>query len=146
MNSNSTSVHEPSAQKDTSLVQAIYTSRSLIKEDEQSEILVECREKNPNNNVTGVLVSHEEKFLQVLEGPASYIHTLIGKIEQDPRHTEFHLIGISPISHRNFSDWSMAALSLDPMRFTQLVDDCMARGNEALENIRDFLCYGTWKK
>ena len=146
MNNNSTSAHDPSVQKVTSLVQAIYTSRSLIGEDQQSQLLAECRVKNPKNDVSGVLVSHDEKFLQVLEGPASHIRTLIGKIEKDPRHTEFHVIGINPISQRNFPDWSMASLSLDPMRFTQLVDDCMAGGNEALENIRDFLCYGIWKK
>ena len=142
MNNNLTSTHDSSVQKDTKLVQAIYTSRSLISEDQQSQLLAECREKNPKNDVTGVLVSHEEKFLQVLEGPASNIRTLIGKIEKDSRHTEFHLIGISPISHRNLSDWSMAALSLDPMRFTQLVNDCMTGENKALEKIRDFLCYG----
>ena len=142
MNNNLTSTHDPSVQKDTSLVQAIYTSRSLISEDQKSQLLAECREKNPKNDVTGVLVSHEEKFLQVLEGPASHIRTLIGKIEKDSRHTEFHLIGISPISHRNLSDWSMAAVNLDPMRFTQLVNDCMTGENKALEKIRDFLCYG----
>ena len=142
MNNNLTSTHDSSVQKDTNLVQAIYTSRSLISEDQQSQLLAECREKNPKNDVTGVLVSHEEKFLQVLEGPASNIRTLIGKIEKDSRHTEFHLIGISSISHRNLSDWSMAALSLDPMRFTQLVNDCMTGENKALEEIRDFLCYG----
>jgi len=143
MNNNLTSTSDPSEQKDTSLVQAIYTSRSLISEDQQSELLAQCREKNPKNDVSGVLVSHEQKFLQVLEGPASYIRTLIGKIEKDSRHTDFHLIGISPISHRNFSDWSMAALSLDPMNFTQLVDDCMTGDDKALKSIRDFLCYGT---
>ena len=142
MSNNLTSTHDPSIQKDTSLVQAIYTSRSLISEDQQSQLLAECREKNPKNDVTGVLVSHEEKFLQVLEGPASHIRTLIGRIEKDSRHTEFHLIDISPISHRNLSDWSMAALSLDPMHFTQLVNDCMTGENKALEKIRDFLCYG----
>ena len=142
MNNNLTSTHDPSVENDTSLVQAIYTSRSLISDDQQSQLLAECREKNPKNDVTGVLVSHEEKFLQVLEGPASHIRTLIGKIEKDSRHTEFNLIGISPVSDRNFSDWSMAALSLDPMRFTQLVNDCMTGENKALENIRDFLCYG----
>ena len=142
MSNNLTSTHDSSVQKDTNLVQAIYTSRSLISEDEQSQLLAECREKNPKNDVTGVLVSHEEKFLQVLEGPASHIRTLIGKIEKDSRHTEFHLIGISSISHRNLSDWSMAALNLDPMRFTQLVNDCMTGENKALEEIRDFLCYG----
>jgi len=142
MNNNLTSAHDSSVQKDTNLVQAIYTSRSLISEDQQSQLLAECREKNPKNDITGVLVSHEQKFLQVLEGPESNIRTLIGKIEKDSRHTEFHLIGISPISHRNLSDWSMAALSLDPMRFTQLVNDCMTGENKALEKIRDFLCYG----
>ena len=142
MNNNLTSTHDSSVQKDTNLVQAIYTSRSLISEDQQSQLLAECREKNPKNDVTGVLVSHEEKFLQVLEGPASHIRTLIGRIEKDSRHTEFHLIDISPISHRNLSDWSMAAVNLDPMRFTQLVNDCMTGENKALEKIRDFLCYG----
>jgi len=142
MNNNLTSTHDSSEQKDTSLVQAIYTSRSLIDEDQQTQLLSECRSKNPKNDVSGVLVSHEEKFLQVLEGPESHIRELIGKIEKDSRHTEFHLIGISPVSNRNFSDWSMAALSLDPMIFTQLVNDCMTGDNKALEKIRDFLCYG----
>jgi len=142
MSNNLTSTHDSSVQKDMNLVQAIYTSRSLISEDQQSQLLAECREKNPKNDITGVLVSHEQKFLQVLEGPASNIRTLIGKIEKDSRHTEFHLIGISPISHRNLSDWSMAAVNLDPMRFTQLVNDCMTGENKALEKIRDFLCYG----
>jgi hypothetical protein len=126
------------------LMRLIYRSRSLVDEAGEQDILKASQRNNPALNVTGVLVSHSNWFLQVLEGPAININKLLKTIKSDPRHSDFFVISTSAITKRNFEDWSMASVSMDPLRFTQLVKECMNGGERALEEVRDFLCYGRW--
>jgi len=126
------------------LMCVIYRSRSLVGEDGEQEILKSAHRNNPALNITGVLVSNSGWFLQVLEGPGMKVKKLLNKIEADTRHSDFYVISKRAIDKRNFQEWSMASVSVDQLRFGQLVKESLSGGNQGLEEVRNFLCYGKW--
>ena len=138
------SVEEINRAIEEQLMCVIYRSRSLIDEGGEQEILKVAQRNNPDLDVTGVLISNSGWFLQVLEGPGMKVKKLLNKIEADTRHADFYVISKRAIDKRNFKEWSMASVSMDPLRFTQLVKDCINGGNQALDEVRNFLCFGKW--
>ena len=92
------------------LVAVVYVSSSSrpMREDEILEILRVARINNEKLDVTGMLLYREGNFLQVLEGPASAIDSMIQKIKRDPRHQGVILMSRKNIDERQFADWSMA--------------------------------------
>jgi hypothetical protein len=92
------------------LVAAVYVSASprLLQEEEILEILRVAREKNEKLDITGMLLYREGNFLQVLEGPASAVDSLLATIKRDPRHNGFILMSRKKIDERQFGEWSMA--------------------------------------
>jgi len=142
---NSSSVDQTSTADEGHLTRVIYRSRSLMEEGGEKEILDACKKKNPLIDVTGVLVSHGGWFLQVLEGPSSNIKKLVKVIEADPRHADFLVISTTTVNKRDFKDWSMASVTVDELRFNELIQQCRDGNNEAIGQVRDFLFYGKWQ-
>ena len=54
--------------------------------------------------------------MQLLEGEESAVNSLYRKIEKDRRHTEIKLLLKEPITHRNFSNWTMGFKSIDKLK------------------------------
>ena len=50
------------------------------------DIIASSKKNNPDEDVTGCLLSGSNSFLQLLEGPAEYINTRYSKITRDNRH------------------------------------------------------------
>lgn len=69
--------------------------------------------KNEKAGITGVLLMSGDRFLQVLEGPASFVNELYCKIVADSRHRKVELISYESIPTTFFPDWSMKLLNLD---------------------------------
>jgi hypothetical protein len=92
------------------IVAAVYVSAAtdLFREDEILEILRLARLNNEKLDITGMLLYREGNFLQVLEGPASAVDSLIQKIKRDPRHQGLILMSRKKIDERQFADWRMA--------------------------------------
>jgi len=67
---------------------------------------------NAKNGLTGLLIAHQNWFLQVLEGPAERVMTLYGVILSDTRHLDVTLVSAGPIPTRNFYNWKMCARRL----------------------------------
>lgn len=89
--------------------QIVYVSTSLGLNIESiaESILQSSRENNAALGVTGVLLSSDGAFFQVLEGPRDVVEALYNKIARDPRH-----IGITRIMSRDlptpmFDGWAM---------------------------------------
>lgn len=72
-----------------------------------AELVTECRVKNRKVGVTGMLMSEDDKFLQVLEGPEYLVRDLMSLIERDPRHDQVKVLAEEQITTRRFPDWSM---------------------------------------
>ena len=83
-------------------------------------ILNESRANNKKNEITGMLLYLQERFIQVLEGDEKVVNELYEEIRKDPRHKKVTLIleGNSP--HRLFKDWSMGFKKISESDFTKL--------------------------
>ena len=92
------------------LVAAVYVSSATtrLREDEILEILRVARQNNERLDITGMLLYREGNFLQVLEGPASAVDSLLQEIRRDPRHHGLILMSRKGIEERQFGDWRMA--------------------------------------
>lgn len=98
------------------LIHCAYTSVLApdYSEAELVPILTKARRTNATLQATGILLSHQRSFFQVLEGPRSRIDALYERISGDPRHTAVTQLVNEPISERSFRDWTMGLLEPTP--------------------------------
>jgi hypothetical protein len=92
----------------------IYFSRQAFPEraDIDHEVGLIIRASIANNrslDVTGLLLVHQDWFVQVLEGGHEKVQTLYGKIAQDRRHAGATVIAAGAADGREFGDWNMCA-------------------------------------
>jgi hypothetical protein len=92
------------------LAVAVYVSSAVrpLTEDEILDILRVSRQNNERLGVTGMLLYRDGNFLQVLEGPASVVDSLIQRIRRDPRHDGVILMSRKNTEERQFQESSMA--------------------------------------
>lgn len=76
-----------------------------------TSLLEQSREKNARLGITGILVYHDKKFMQLLEGNRTDIFSLYETIYLDERNRQNHLLWDAPIANRSFADWSMAFIT-----------------------------------
>ncbi|MFA0961158.1 BLUF domain-containing protein [Roseivirga sp. BDSF3-8] len=77
------------------------------------QILSACIRNNKKQDITGVLLYSEQKFVQYLEGDYKTIMSLYDKIKLDQRHSNAVLISSGPITDRTFPSWQMGCKKLD---------------------------------
>jgi hypothetical protein len=112
----------------------IYASRftarfPLEREDQDYMINAIIRTSTRNNRaagVTGLLLTHRRMALQVLEGPQDAVAATYERILKDPRHEAATLIAMGPAQAREFGDWGLLTLRVNPGDNT-LVDAMDAR-------------------
>jgi hypothetical protein len=85
------------------------------------DILAASRTRNAQAGITGALLASHGCFVQVLEGSAGAVTSLMEKIERDPRHGGIRRIPDARADRRLFADWSMYFGRLDQ------VDAALAR-------------------
>lgn len=71
-------------------------------------ILAESQRNNDRDGLTGALVAHGDRYLQIIEGRPSSLDSLLRRLEQDNRHKEVEVIDRRPVERRQFEDWAMA--------------------------------------
>ncbi|WP_052417217.1 BLUF domain-containing protein [Cellvibrio mixtus] len=82
-------------------------------------IVEDSRINNEKNGLTGVMLFNSGNFMQLLEGEDSTVDALYKKIEKDRRHTEVKLLLREPITHRNFSNWTMGFKNIEKLKETK---------------------------
>lgn len=82
-----------------------------------SELLVEARDFNHKQNITGLLLYGGEHFYQILEGDKSSVTDLFARIRQDKRHLDVTLIAERAIEVRAFLKWWMGFRKLISTNF-----------------------------
>jgi hypothetical protein len=92
------------------MIQVSYVSRlsQPMSSEQLLGLLMQCRVNNSAQGVTGMMLSGNGTFLQVIEGDEPVIDGLVEKIWADPRHAEKKLLHRREISRREYADWSMA--------------------------------------
>ncbi|OON69611.1 BLUF domain-containing protein [Hymenobacter sp. CRA2] len=82
--------------------------------DKLRQLLHQSRLKNARYHVTGVLLYHEGRIMQVLEGAEAPVRYLYELIAQDPRHAGVIKIADEPVAARSFAQWHMSYWEQEP--------------------------------
>jgi hypothetical protein len=90
------------------LKRVVYVSEKTDASDTTlKDIIASSQKNNPEEGVTGCLLSGSNSFLQLLEGPSDFIDTLYSKISKDNRHENVMTLCEEKIDERLFLSWSM---------------------------------------
>jgi hypothetical protein len=76
-------------------------------EDELAAILQSSRRNNERDGLTGLLLYHEGKFLQCIEGPKDVLMKTLIRIRLDNRHRGVHVLLDEEKEDRLFGEWEM---------------------------------------
>jgi hypothetical protein len=136
----------PNSLEKTMLVRLLYVSTEIAKQPSNfAEMNLEkFRLHNKASEITGVLLSGNGVFLQVLEGDRSKINRLYANILNDQRHKDIELLHYEEIDQRVFFAWSMDYIPMSS--FYELIkvqdpdfDPYLSSGKHVHECINDYL-------
>lgn len=90
------------------LFRAIYSSQPFgFDAAVLAGILLEARQANQRDGVTGALICRADIYLQWLEGPEREVRNTLARIEKDDRHVEVKVHVAGSVTERMFGDWAM---------------------------------------
>ena len=82
-------------------------------------ILSTSRTNNAAHDLTGALLFHQGRFIQVLEGPEDEVRARFAIIGTDDRHRNVQVVTEKFIAERQFPEWTMG---FRPLPESALVD------------------------
>jgi hypothetical protein len=91
-----------------------------MSDDDIAGILTQARANNIRHDLTGALLYHGGRFIQVLEGPDQAVLARYGVIAADSRHRSVQLISEKSIGARQFPDWTMGFRPVSDMAVKEL--------------------------
>ncbi|MES2672441.1 MAG: BLUF domain-containing protein [Pseudomonadota bacterium] len=71
------------------------------------KLLFDARAFNRENGITGLLLHHDTRFMQLLEGERHEVQALFQKIADDARHRDVVIEMEAGAIRRSFPDWQM---------------------------------------
>lgn len=92
-----------------------------------SSIVAVSDRNNRRDAVTGVLVIGAGAFFQILEGARQDVDRTLGRIANDPRHTDLRTLDRRAVEHRQFAQWGMVGAAIRPKRDI-VMDELIAFG------------------
>lgn len=97
------------------LFSLVYTSTAAetFSDEDLSDLLRTSRERNHGEQITGMLLYRNGRFVQFLEGEEASVRALYARIAADPRHTMVRLLVDGHPAQRTFEEWSMG---YEPLR------------------------------
>jgi Sensors of blue-light using FAD len=94
------------------LLRVIYSSRSTAapaqRPQQVNDILAQARSFNAAHGITGLLTVCKDEYLQLLDGPAEAVTSLLERIQRDSRHSDVDVLARCPADAPVFAHWSMA--------------------------------------
>jgi Sensors of blue-light using FAD len=101
--------------------QIVYSSDATtpMQAEDLEDILQYARKNNAEKGITGALVYIDGVFLQVLEGDATELATLMAKISKDVRHETVSVLQEGEVPAALFGEWEMAYLSATPQQIAK---------------------------
>jgi len=70
-------------------------------------ILLDARNNNMRDGITGALICRRDIYLQLLEGPEMKVRAAMARIGRDDRHAGMKTLVSEPVSSRLFAEWAM---------------------------------------
>ncbi len=125
---------------DGSLFSVVYSSMARESFDDAAlrALLEQSRAANAANDVTGMLLYRNGRFIQILEGPEDAVRETMARIEQDTRHANLRVLIDEFIEARNFADWTMGFQPIEsptddvPEGFRDTFDDLEAHDDPSM--------------
>ncbi len=71
-------------------------------------MLEKCNQQNYEIRLSGLLVFHNHRFMQLLEGSKSSVDFIMQKIRKDTRHSNLKILHESESMERSMGAWAMA--------------------------------------
>lgn len=93
----------------------VSAATNYMTDEDVAAILVQARENNIRHDLTGALLYHRGRFIQILEGPDEQIDSRFAVISADSRHRSIHVVSEEAVDERQFPEWTMG--------FRPLTDD-----------------------
>ncbi len=84
-----------------------------LSEQQLLELLEVSRENNVRDEITGMLLYKERRFMQLLEGSEAAVCATYNRIARDSRHSDVTILLEGPTQERDFAEWSMGFQALD---------------------------------
>ncbi|OGN50021.1 MAG: blue light sensor protein [Caulobacterales bacterium RIFOXYB1_FULL_67_16] len=78
------------------------------------DILGASDRNNRRDHLTGVLMRHEGRFFQAVEGARVDLDRLMARLRADRRHANIQILADIPITERLFPNWAMAQADPPP--------------------------------
>jgi hypothetical protein len=72
-----------------------------------SGILLDPRNNNIRDEITGALICRHDVFVPLIEGPETSVNAALERIDRDDRHLEMKVLVSDNIEKRLFGDWAM---------------------------------------
>lgn len=94
-----------------------------------AQIAAVSRKRNEPDGITGMLLYGWQQFVQVIEGPAAGLLSLLGRIGRDERCSLFFLDVVAPITRRSFPEWAMLTVNMESagsdarFRYAKIIED-----------------------
>ena len=105
--------------------------------DDIAALLVQSRANNERHGITGALLYHRDRFIQIVEGDDDIVRGRFDTIAGDARHRSIQKMREKAIGVRQFPQWTMGFRALSDESVTQLdgFEDFFARrGRERLKH------------
>ena len=98
----------------SSIERLVYRSRVVqpVPMTALEDILPVAHAGNARWCITGVLGFTGRTYVQLLEGPAESLDSLLERLRSDPRHTDLRVLARGPAAERLVPGWSMARIDL----------------------------------
>jgi hypothetical protein len=101
------------------LKRVVYVSeRTDVSDTTLKDVIASSKANNPEENITGCLLSGSNSFLQLLEGPVESTNRLYSKISRDNRHKNVITLCDEKIDERLFLSWSMKLAPFENMEWS----------------------------
>ena len=108
---------------DKSTYHVLYRSQATQAPTEADlQVLLEwSRAYNAQQQITGLLLYSDRRFVQLVEGPEAAVRDLYARIQADARHTQVVTLSDGPGPQRWFADWHMAFGYVEALELHQVL-------------------------
>jgi hypothetical protein len=104
-----------------------------MSDDAIAALLTKARSNNARDGITGALLYHRDRFIQIIEGEDATVHERFTAIAGDPRHRSVQKMREKAIGERQFPQWTMGfrAASAESLKQLDGFEDFFARTGRA---------------
>ena len=101
----------------------------VVTENDIATLLTQARANNQRDGLTGALLYHGGRFIQIIEGPDEVLLARYETIAADPRHHVIQVVRRQQVVERQFAEWTMGfrPLSDESVRQLEGFEDILGR-------------------